>query len=177
MAIFHDYKDNKWEPIEYMERETIGKLSFVESPENFGSHYYLFSGNNIIAKVGFEYHGRGKLLSYSNLNGNIKQAMECSSDIAKFMEKINVTSGNNSVFKESNLYSVLGLRGLGKGEWISLLDTKLSEKNNYTLWRSGKKVTITNDETILLVARMTKEGFTIELSTDNTPNDLYKLLD
>ncbi len=177
MAIYYDYNTKDWIPVENMKRTTIGKISYVETPERYGDHYYLFSDNKILAKVSFERHGRGVMLMDSALTKNVELAMECSSDIAKFLEKINVTSGNNSVFKESSLYLTLGLRGLGKAQWTTLLEDKLSTKNGYTLWKSGKKISITNNQTILLVARMTKEGFTIEYSTDDTPKDLYKLLD
>lgn len=139
-----------------------------------GSHFYMFDGQKgaAIAIIDLDEDGRGVSLNYAKMEKrNLPRLLELSKAFSMFLANERLASGQNPKFKESALYTDLGVRGPGKGEWFSLLDQLIETKGPLRVWRREQRVTITHDKIgVLVSARATKEGFKREYESPEINN-------
>jgi hypothetical protein len=134
-------------PVEKWERNSVkdSKLTFVAPKGMDGGRwssagsYYMFDGNGpLLGKIALETSGRGVALQYANLftQTKMKTLIECSDGFTQFLSDRAVNSGQNPTFKGSVLHTMLGIRGPGGGVWFSLLEEKVHEEGDFTVWTS-----------------------------------------
>jgi hypothetical protein len=161
-------------PVEKWPRTAVKghDLTYVNPPQygskwNGGNKSFLFDGSNgpYLGMIATVEAGRGVGFASCSFSKNapMKRLLELSSAMTEFISGQGVASGNNPTFKESDLYTKLGVRGPGKHEWFSLLEEKIDEIGELAVWKGGKRVTIThNQHGVLAVAKETKAGLSWE---------------
>ena len=186
-------KGDKLIPVEKLPRQHLigSNLTYVQpqsgsaSKWNGGTRFFMFNdqGPSVgIIQLVEGNGGRGMTLMAASIKSKkMADLLGLSKGFATFLRDQDVTSGNNPTFKESPLYTKLGMRGPGKNEWYSLLNEKLAEDGHLSVWRYGQRITIAHDELgVLASAKKVKGGWTREFTAEGSEDfadDVQKLYD
>jgi hypothetical protein len=174
MAKLNLYPEGKrYVAIEHMARETVmGRtanpavppLTYVETGKYRKGSYWFFEGDSktILGRLISKEDGRGVAVE-NFFSQSIKGLLDHADDLAHFLAQQNVASGQSAAFKATDLYTKLGLRGPGRGEWYCLLEEVIVEDGPLRLWRSqmekGIRYCVTDEELgTLIEAKRLKDG-------------------
>ena len=170
IMLFRD-ENGKLLPIEKFPRKKISDSNLTYAfPGNSWreTKFYLFDGNGpLVGEISLTEDGRGVTFNeFKASDESTERLIGLSKGLAHFLAVQGVASGNNAKFKSSDLYTKLGIRGPGSYEWFSLLDEKIMDLNDLSVWKHDNRFSIVHVEHgILAVGKKVKGGFAKEFST------------
>ena len=154
---------------EEMSRETVGSLTYTITKNGWKgqmAHIYFGDSKEEAGFIKYEAHGMNNRFEGGGLTATVAAWLDHARDAAVIMAELDFKAGSGQVFKESDFYVKLGIRGSGGHVWGSYLTEKVITSNKLSVWKGMGRIAVVHSKFgLIAVGKLAKDG--TFLSTEN----------